>query len=449
MVGEEDGYRHSKWLSFISKRIRIAKELLREDGLIFISIDDNERYNLKLLCDSIFDEKNFVSDFVWINNSKGRQISSGGPVKTYESILLYAKNIKKVQTFKGDIRELAGEMPLMYKDNGYTIYKDEIGEYVIKNELYNTNSMFNEVSRPNLVYNIFYNSKTKEIITAKISDTEVHKKLDSNFVLIEPHQNSDGTHKYHAWRWSEKKVITEKEDLHFQKYGDTFKIYTKIRNIFSTNLKNIITDSTNGNNELNKIIGRGKFDYPKPLKLISRLIKSSEIKKPTWRARIVLDFFAGSGTTGHAVMQLNKEDGGNRSYILCTNNENNICEEVTYQRLKKIQKDLPHNLKYYRTDFVSRDEEFLAEELLNHIYEMIQLENGIQIDGKNYIVLLSDADADRLEREWDAAIIPKIIYISRNVLLSTEQEKLFSEVEKQEIPDYYFDFELSEVGDLW
>lgn len=74
MVGEEDGYRHSKWLSFISKRIRIAKELLREDGLIFISIDDNERYNLKLLCDSIFDEKNFVSDFVWINNSKGRQI---------------------------------------------------------------------------------------------------------------------------------------------------------------------------------------------------------------------------------------------------------------------------------------------------------------------------------------------------------------------------------------
>lgn len=215
MVGEEDGYRHSKWLSFISKRISIAKELLREDGLIFISIDDNERYNLKLLCDSIFDEKNFVSDFVWINNSKGRQISSGGPVKTYESILLYAKNIKKVQTFKGDIRELAGEMPLMYKDNGYTIYKDEIGEYVIKNELYNTNSMFNEVSRPNLVYNIFYDSKTKEVITAKISDTEVHKKLDSNFVLIEPHQNSDGTHKYHAWRWSEKKVITEKEDLHF------------------------------------------------------------------------------------------------------------------------------------------------------------------------------------------------------------------------------------------
>lgn len=110
---------------------------------------------------------------------------------------------------------------------------------------------------------------------------------------------------------------------------------------------------------------------------------------------------------------------------------------------------MPHNLKYYRTDFVSRDEEFLAEELLNHIYEMIQLENGIQIDGKNYIVLLSDADADRLEREWDAAIIPKIIYISRDVLLSTEQEKLFSEVEKQEIPDYYFDFELREVGDLW
>ena len=199
-----------------------------------------------------------------------------------------------------------------------------------------------------------------------------------------------------------------------------------------------------GTEDLKNVLGINNFNFPKPLELMLDILRLVPNKNA-----IVLDFFAGSGTTGHAVMQLNKEDGGNRSYILCTNNENNICEEVTYQRLKNIQKDLPHNLKYYRTDFVSRDEEFLAEELLNHIYEMIQLENGIQIDGKNYIVLLSDADADRLEREWDAAIIPKIIYISRDVLLSTEQEKLFSEVEKQEIPDYYFDFELREVGDLW
>ncbi len=447
MVGEEDGYRHSKWLSFMAKRLCIAKQLLKENGVIFISIDDNELYNLKLLCDSIFGEQNFISDFVWINNSKGRQIGRGGAVKTYENILLYAATGENIHTFKGDIRELSTEMPSIYKNNEYRIYKDKISEYVIKNELFNTNSAFNEETRPNLVYNIYYNDRTKEVITAKIDDGEVVKKIDPNFVLIKPHNNADGIHKFHAWRWSEKKVCEDVENLHFQKDGDTFRIFTKIRDMFSTNLKNIITDSTNGNNEVIKILGRGKFDYPKPLKLLKRLIKSAETKnsEPT----IILDFFAGSGTTGHAVIELNKEDGGNRRYILCTNNENKICEEVTYQRLKNIQKELPHNLKYYKTDFVSRDEDFLLDALLEHVCEMIQLENGIKIDGKKYVVLLNDSAADDLEAKWDKNNFPECIYISREVLLSTKQIELFDKVKIQTIPDYYFDFEMKEVGESW
>lgn len=91
----------------------------------------------------------------------------------------------------------------------------------------------------------------------------------------------------------------------------------------------------------------------------------------------ILDFYAGSGTTGHAVMQLNKEDGGNRKYILCTNNENNICEEVTYQRLKNIQEELPHNLKYYKTDFIPKlqdEEDVLSDRFLQYIKEMVELE---------------------------------------------------------------------------
>ena len=162
-----------------------------------------------------------------------------------------------------------------------------------------------------------------------------------------------------------------------------------------------------------------------------------------------MDFFAGSGTTGQAVVELNKEDGGNRRYILCTNNENKICEEVTYQRLKNIQKELPHNLKYYKTDFVSRDEEFLSDALIQHIQEMIQIENAIQVDGKKYVVLLKDSDADELEKKWDRNNPPRAIYLSREVLLSTEQSKLFDNAEKHIIPDYYFDFELKEVGELW
>jgi len=126
----------------------------------------------------------------------------------------------------------------------------------------------------------------------------------------------------------------------------------------------------------------------KPLKLIDRLIKLSSRKDAT-----ILDFFAGSGTTGHAVMQLNKEDGGNRKYILCTNNENNICEEVTYQRLKNIQAALPHNLKYYKTKFIPKflqDESSIADKMMEHIRELIELEHASDIDDKKVIVLEDD-----------------------------------------------------------
>ena len=157
----------------------------------------------------------------------------------------------------------------------------------------------------------------------------------------------------------------------------------------------------------------------------------------------------GSGTTGHAVMQLNKEDDGHRKYILCTNNENNICEEVTYQRLKNIQSDLPHNIKYFKTDFISKDSDDVSEELLSHIKEMVELENGITLDNKNHLIVLSDEEADKLEKYWDKYDEVKTIYVSRNVLFTTSQNALFSNVKIHIIPDYYFEYELKEVGESW
>lgn len=139
--------------------------------------------------------------------------------------------------------------------------------------------------------------------------------------------------------------------------------------------------------ELKAILNTSKFNYPKPITFISQIVKSVSA-----RNSIVLDFFAGSGTTGHAVMQLNKEDGGNRKYILCTNNENNICEEVTYQRLKNIQKELPHNLKYYKTEFIpkfSDDEESISDKMMEHIRELIELEYAIELDGKKILFLMT------------------------------------------------------------
>lgn len=154
-------------------------------------------------------------------------------------------------------------------------------------------------------------------------------------------------------------------------------------------------------------------------------------------------------------MQLNKEDGGNRKFILCTNNENKICEEVTYQRIKNVIngyediEGIPANLKYYKTDFISKDNDDLTDELLAHIKEMVQLEHGVKIDHREYLLVLDDDEADELEVKWGLYPDVKEIYVSRHVLFTASQSKLFSSVEVHVIPDYYFGFELKEVGESW
>lgn len=198
-----------------------------------------------------------------------------------------------------------------------------------------------------------------------------------------------------------------------------------------------------------------QFNFPKPLELIKDVLRRVTVENT-----YILDFFAGSGTTAQAVLELNQEDGGHRQFILCTNNENHICEDVTYPRVKTVitgmrQDDsqysdgIPANLKYYHTDFVSKDEEFLSDALLSHIAEMIQLEHGVKLDGKQYIMVLSDEDADRLAKNWQDYPDVKALYISSDVLLTTEQNNLFQHVAMYIIPDHYFDFELREVGESW
>lgn len=184
----------------------------------------------------------------------------------------------------------------------------------------------------------------------------------------------------------------------------------------------------------------------KPIRLIKQLINSVEKSNNC----IVLDFFAGSGTTGHAVMQLNKEDGGNRKYILCTNNENNICEEVTYQRLKNIQNELPHNIKYYRTEFIPKffdNGESISEKMMKHIKELIELEYAIEIDGKRHIILNDENELDK--------VISKIekngrLFIISGIFLSRSNQRILEEkgINIIEIPEYYYREELKEVGEL-
>jgi adenine-specific DNA-methyltransferase len=198
---------------------------------------------------------------------------------------------------------------------------------VTKNELYNTNSAFNEETRPNLVFNIHYNFATKEVRFTDVDDTAIY----DGFVKIPPKSNNNGTHQYHAWRWGRDKIQRETDDLKFVESKVGAKVFTKIRGFAKTIVKDIITDVTtkSGSDECKEVFGASKvFDYPKPSSLLELLIGQMN------EDSIVLDSFAGSGTTAHAVLNLNKQAGGNRKFILIEMMD--YAEGITAERVKRV-----------------------------------------------------------------------------------------------------------------
>lgn len=201
-------------------------------------------------------------------------------------------------------------MPDTYKGFDYEVLTDEKGAFVVKNELYNTNSAFNEETRPNLVFDIYFNPETGEVRTEDVSNSHLH----SGFAKIPPHANSNGKHKYHAYRWSRERIARETDDLYFVENSAGWKVYTKVRDVDVTTVKDLITGiSTNaGSSDVTRLgMSSSLFDYPKPVDLIKLLVPLIAKEQD-----IVLDFFAGSGTTGQAVLEANAADGWQRRYIL-------------------------------------------------------------------------------------------------------------------------------------
>ena len=297
---------HSDWCSMIYARLLVAKNLLAEDGLLFISIDDNEQYNLKKICDEVFGCDNFINQIAWVSNITGRQIAGYGVAKTWETVLVYGKNAMQTSSLTVSIKYAKEKMPDAYKGFSKEIHSDEHGEFTVGDTLYNHNLKFNEETRRNLVFSIFYNPQTGEIQTGNIGEAK------EGFVEIKPHPNGDGVHKYHAWRWSKPKIQAESYNLVVMKVNKGYEIYTKIRDFNRTTLKDIITNIKNGDSELRKLFGDKRyFDFPKSVDLLKTLLSSTEEKDS-----LVLDFFSGSATTAHAVMQMNAEDGGHRRFIM-------------------------------------------------------------------------------------------------------------------------------------
>ena len=371
-VPKNHPFRHSYWLSFMSKRLELAKELLSKNGVIFISIDDNEYAQLKLLCDEIFLEENYVTTIhVQMSTVSGQKVKAakkGCLVKNGEFILVYC-NSGTNQIGKNLLYD-----PVKY-DTHYSIFLTPIDE-----NIWTESSLVEECVSNDEIFQLLLNSglayvkNDKRIFTIKNLE-KAYKNLEEfrNFI----HINADRI--VRTDRMIGVDIGKLEKDIHKKTtytyvhntgkkylYGidsngnlkQRFLLSDKIRvcdDYYKTNgVSNIRGDWWEGfHYDMGNVSREGgvKFENgKKPVRLIKQLIKYVSNKNA-----IILDFFAGSGTTAHAVMELNSEDGGSRQAILVTNNEKNICKDVCYKRLKNIiesQAYSNNSLRYFKTEFV-------------------------------------------------------------------------------------------------
>lgn len=324
IINSDDTYKHSKWLSFMKKRLALAKKLLKNSGVIFISIDDHEYAQLKLLCNEIFDETNYVATVVWqkkyvaANDAKG--IST-----THEYLLVYARN--KSCWRPGLLKRTQQQLEAFQNTDS-----DPRGSW-----------------RPSDLSARTYNPKSDYVITGPtgkkfspppsrswtINKQRFKELLDDHRITFG--KNNTGRPMLKKFLTDVRPGITPDSWWSHDKAGDNKTARYEIKDLFPNNI----------------------FSTPKPTKLIKLVIQTAGANKDA----VILDFFAGSGTTGHAVLELNRDDGGSRSFILCTNNEGKICTNVCHPRLKKVINGyvssknkkiagLGGNLAYFRTAFV-------------------------------------------------------------------------------------------------
>ncbi|MDI9314061.1 MAG: site-specific DNA-methyltransferase [Hydrotalea sp.] len=334
-VDKTDSYRHSKWISMMDNRLKIAKNLLKEDGVIIMAIDEFEIHNARHLLDYNFGENNKLGMVTILHNPKGRNQSEFFSANS-EFMLLYAKNKDRARFNSVAIDE---EVLAKFSE------EDEQGKFRWQ-EYMRVRTVWSRKNKPNNYYAIYVSKDLKKIsLESKDGYEAVYPKTD------------DGR----EWAWKNKSstFVELNKNNYFiaKKENGKIKIYHQYRE--AQVLKNVWTNKKyhsefNGTNLLKKILGANVFQYPKSLYLIIDILKITSKDNS-----IILDFFAGSGTTGHAVMALNNEDDGNRRFIVCTNNEGNIATDVCYPRLEKVMKTgygdvapLGGNLKYYKTTFV-------------------------------------------------------------------------------------------------
>ena len=366
-VIKDDPFRHSKWLSFMEKRLKLAYYLLKPTGVMFISIDDNEQAPLKLLCDEIFGEKNFITNIIWQSKTGASDASTIDT--TTEYVLVYVKS--------GEGKRKFAKNKFSYDKKRYRFsddYKKIRGKYYSDN-----------LDRGGLRY----------------SDSLNYPIKCPDGIITYPNGRTSFVNDGWTWKWGKEKFkwgiangyIEFKKSknknsgwaVYYKNYMFADNEGNKIER--SAPQKNLITDLKTGDGAkvIKNLFGFQVFKYSKPVEFVKRIINYIDLED----GATILDFMAGSGTTGHAVLDLNKENDGNKKFILCTNNESNICTDICQPRLQKAIKGynnskgekikgLGGNLKYYTAyDFVeSEPSDKNKHKLVNKCTEMLCIKEG-------------------------------------------------------------------------
>lgn len=447
-IDEDDGYKHSKWLSFMNRRLRLAYNLLNDTGFIAISIDEVEFAQLKLLCDEIFGEDNLMSNHhiqVRYANKSLNEKNDWQPLMEY--VLIYAKNrfkfkanlpykeydlgkfVFEFETGSPDeVVTLGNKKVEIFKDGNWKVKKRKKGQIGLLKETWASGS-------------VLTGNTSGKFFDQQISP---RKQVDGLKTLYKVYGIGEDGIGYRYFTGPQRANATRGK---FYSGVPLIRV-DELENDGESKKYNPIINFYDFSSEFGNIRHEGSVPFnngKKPISLIQQLINYHKGKDI-----LVLDFFAGSGSTGHAVMQQNKDDGGDRKYILCTNNENLICEKITYKRLTNVQKELPHNLKYYKTNFIpkmSEEDQSIREQMIKTIKPLIELENHIEIDNENNIIINNE---DLLLEHLNNAIDGINIYITSDIMLSQEEKAIADRknIKLIEIPEYYYRSELREVGEI-
>jgi adenine-specific DNA-methyltransferase len=405
-IGEDDEYRHSKWLSFMERRLKIAKKLLSDKGVIFISIDENEVAQLRILADEIFGPSNFVGQWNWYKSATPPALSK--KIKRNIEYVLCWKRENNNETFKGVKKTSSSNDPftkpqnslkeLFFPANSITC---KMQDGIYPSGTYGTDKFPNELLDDLIVEG----GKNKYGIRFRNRFIWLQSTLDENI--------SNGLYV----ELSKKLVLSYKRGEYAPEVPP---------NLIDMSVG--VDTTENAGRQLAEIFnGNQLFDYPKPISLIKYILGF-----PYNNGIRILDFFAGSGTTLHATMQLNAEDGGHRQCILVTNNENNICEEVTYERNKRVILGYTtpkgeqvvgltkNNLRYYKLDLAERTNDHQQNRELmrglkdllcikDNIYQEVIQFGALSLKGKESMLRCFAEGEQQMLMVYDSRVIPYLV----------------------------------------